>query len=139
MRKFILKLRKRPHLERDLDEEMKFHREMSDRQFGNSTRIREEARELWTFPFIESLIRDLRHACRVLAKSPSFSLVSLLTLSLGIGINTAVFTLYDSLTYRLLPVSAPEEILRVVRQSGDALQPTTVSYPEFEGLRNGLI
>ncbi|MCU1262225.1 MAG: hypothetical protein JWO80_5110 [Bryobacterales bacterium] len=138
MRKFILKLRKRPHLERDLDEEMKLHREMSDRQFGNSTRIREDARELWTFPFIESLIRDFRHACRVLAKSPSFSLVSLLTLSLGIGINTAVFTVYDSLTYRLLPVREPEEIIRVVRQSGDALQPTTVSYPEFEGLRHGL-
>src|SRR5437868_4337531 len=99
MRKFILKLRKRPHLELDLNEEMEFHRGMSDRQFGNSTRIREEARDLWTFTFIENLIRDFRYACRVLAKSPSFTLVSLLTLSLGIGINTAVFTLYASLTY----------------------------------------
>ncbi len=44
MRKFILKLRKRAQLERDLDEELKFHREMSNRDFGNSTRIREEAR-----------------------------------------------------------------------------------------------
>lgn len=96
MRRFILKLRKRPHLERDLDEELELHREMSGRPFGNSTRIREEARELWTFPFIESLTRDFRHGCRALAKSPSFSLVCLLTLSLGIGINTAVFTLYDS-------------------------------------------
>ena len=138
MRRFILKLRKRPHLERDLDEELELHREMSSRPFGHSTRIREEARELWTFPFIESLIRDFRHGCRTLAKSPSFSLVCLLTLSLGIGINTAVFTLYDSLTYRLLPVKAPEDLLRVVRQSENSLQPVTVSYPEFQSLRNGM-
>jgi hypothetical protein len=128
MRKFLLKLRKCPNLERDLDEEMKFHQEISDRPFGNSTRIREEARELWTFPLIESLVRDIRHACRGLAKSPSYSLVALLTLGLGIGINTAVFTLYESLTYKLLPVKAPDELVRVVRQSGNALQPTRVSY-----------
>ncbi|HEX4168444.1 MAG TPA: ABC transporter permease, partial [Bryobacteraceae bacterium] len=138
MRKFLLKLRKRPHLERDLDEEMKLHREMSGRQFGNLTRIREEARELWTFSLIESLLRDFRHACRVLAKNPSFSLVSVLTLSLGIGINTAVFTLYDSLTYRLLPVEAPEKLVRVIRQSENGPQPTSVSYRQFQRLRNGL-
>ncbi|MDQ2711655.1 MAG: ADOP family duplicated permease [Acidobacteriota bacterium] len=137
MRKFILKLRKRPHLERDLDAEMEFHK-MNSANFGNATRIREEARELWTFPFIESLLRDLRQSCRALAKSPSFSLVSLFTLSLGIGLNTAVFTLYDSLTYRLLPVKAPEELVRVVRQSGNALQPTNVSYADFKNLRSGL-
>ena len=138
MRRFILKLRKRRHLERDLDDEMEFHREMSGPRFGNSTRIREEAWELWTFPLIESLIRDLRLACRVLAKSPSFSLVSLLTLSLGIGINTAVFTLYDSLTYRLLPVRAPQELIRVVRRTRNRLQPANFSYPEFENIRGRL-
>ncbi len=57
---------------------------------------------------------------------------------MGIGINTAVFTLYDSLTYRLLPVEAPEELLRVVRESGNSLERASVSYPEFERLRNGL-
>jgi macrolide transport system ATP-binding/permease protein len=138
MRRFILKLLKRPHLERDLNEEMEFHRAMSDRSFGDLARVREQARELWTFTFVENLIRDFRYACRVLAKSPSFTLVSLLTLGLGIGINTAVFTLYDSLTYRLLPVQAPQELVRVIRKSGDALQPTSVSYSEFESLRNGL-
>jgi len=75
MRKFFLKIRKRPHLDRDLDEEFAFHRERSDRPFGNVTRLREEARELWTFPLVESWLRDLRLACRLLAKSPSFSLV----------------------------------------------------------------
>ena len=108
------------------------------RHFGNATRIREEARELWTFPFVENLLRDFRYACRVLVKSPSYSLVSLLTLGLGIGLNTAVFTLYDSLTYRLLPVEKPEELVRVVRRSGDGLRPASVSYQEFEGLHNGL-
>jgi predicted permease len=138
MRKFLLKLRKRPHLERDLNEEMEFHREMSDRRFGNATRIREEAWELWTFPAIENAIRDLRHASRALTKSLSFSLVALFTLSLGIGINTSVFTLYDSLTYRLLPVKAPQELVRLVWRSETGLQPTSVSYPEFENLRDSL-
>lgn len=71
MRRFLLKLSKRARLERDLDEELQFHREMSNLPFGNSLRIREQARELWTFPFAESLIRDVRQACRGLAKSPS--------------------------------------------------------------------
>lgn len=83
-----------------------------------------------------NLARDLRLACGVLARNPSFSLVSLFTLSLGIGINTAVFTLYDSLTYRLLPVQAPKELVRVARQSADGVQPTKLSYPEFEHLAN---
>src|SRR5215472_10551818 len=121
MHRLLLKLRKRLHLERDIDDEMKLHIEMSDREFGNRLRIREEMREPWTFPFVENLGRDLRHACRVLSRSPSFTLVSLFTLSLGIGINTAVFTLYASLTYRLLPVRAPEELVRVVQQSGDTV------------------
>ncbi len=138
MRKFLLKLRKRWHLDRDLELEMGFHRENSDRHFGNATRIREDARELWTFTTAENLLRDLGLACRTLVKSPSFSVVSLLTLSLGIGINTAVFTLYDSLTYRLLPVRAPEELVRVVTQSDGGLQPVRLSFPEFENLRAGL-
>jgi predicted permease len=138
MRKFLLKLRKRWHLDRDLEAEMQFHQENSDRNFGNATRVREDARELWTFTFTENLIRDLRLACRFLLKSPSFTVVCLLTLSLGIGINTAVFTLYDSLTYRLLPVRAAEELVRVVTQSDGILQPTRMSDPEFENLRAGL-
>ena len=61
MCKFILKLRKRAHLERDLDEEFGFHRKMSDRQFGDVTRIREEARDLWTSS-IQGTAADRWHA-----------------------------------------------------------------------------
>jgi predicted permease len=138
MHRLLLKLRKRLHLERDLDDEIRQHIEMSDREFGNRLRIREQMREPWTFPFVENLARDLRHACRVLFKSPSFTLVSLFTLSLGIGINTAVFTLYDSLTYRLLPVHAPEELVRVVQQSADTVRPTSISSAEFDRMTKGL-
>ncbi len=134
MRRFILKLKRRGRLERDLDEELRFHREMSRGHFGNATRIREEAWELWTFSFLENLIRDLRYACRALAKSPSFSVAAVLTLGLGIGLNTAVFTLYDSMTYRLLPVRAPAEIVRVIQQSGNVLNAASLSYAEFENL-----
>ncbi len=138
MRKFLLKLRKRWNLDRDLEAEMQFHVETSNRSFGNATRVKEDARELWTFTSTENLLRDLRLACRSLRKSPSFTVVSLLTLSLGIGINTAVFTLYDAVTFRLLPVRAPQELFRVVTQSGDIFQQTRVSYPEFKNLRDGL-
>ncbi len=64
---------KRLRLERDLGEEPGFHRAMSTRPFGDAVRIREKARELWTFPQVENLFRDLLHVCRRLRESPSYT------------------------------------------------------------------
>src|SRR5579859_5996452 len=84
----------RRRLDRDLDDELAFHLDMraaeigpaaARRQFGNVTAIRESARELWGFPSLESLLRDLRYGVRTLTQAPTFALIIALTIGVGIG------------------------------------------------------
>src|SRR5580658_9581813 len=63
--------------------------------FGNATLIEEQGREAWQWPRLESLIADAKFALRQLRRSPGFALTAVLTLALGIGANTAIFTLID--------------------------------------------
>ena len=70
-------------------------RHAARRALGNVTRIKEEVREVWGWTTLETFIRDLRFAVRLLAKSPGFSAVAILTIGLGIGANTAIFTLVN--------------------------------------------
>jgi len=72
---------------------MAAHRELmgEPRRFGNSLRLREEARDVWGWSWLDDLGRDLRHALRMVRRAPGFSAVAILTLALGIGMNTAVF------------------------------------------------
>ena len=87
----------RPNLERDLETELAFHREMAQASghavpFGNRGVIEEQAFDLWRFTWIENLWRDLHFAVRGLARSPALLAGALASLGLGIGANTALFS-----------------------------------------------
>jgi putative ABC transport system permease protein len=131
----LLALLKRDELENNLDDELKFHVEMKTReyvaegmspqdaraaalrQFGNVMRTKETARSAWSFPALESILQDIRYGLRQLRRNPGFTAVAVLTLGLGIGANTAIFSLIDAVMLRMLPVERSEELMQV--QYGD--------------------
>ena len=113
----------------DLDEEMRLHRELREqeeiergltseearyaaqRRFGNDLLLREESRDMWGWNWLENLVRDVRYGFRMLAKNPGFTAVAVITLALGIGANTAIFTLIDAVMLRDLPVKDPSRLV----------------------------
>jgi len=83
------------------------------REFGNVTLTEEDGRAIWRWTFVENFLTDVRYGLRTLGKSPAFTLVVILTLALGIGANTAIFSLIDAVMLRMLPVEKPDELLQV--------------------------
>ena len=83
------------------------------RAFGNVTRARERFYESGRWLWWDHLVQDLRFGLRMLAKNPGFTAVAVLTLAIGIGANTAIFSLIDTLMLKTLPVQRPEELVQV--------------------------
>jgi predicted permease len=101
-------------------------------RLGGAGVQKERTRERDVLPWLESLAADVRYALRSLRANPGFTLVAVLSLGLGIGANTAIFSLVDAVMLRPLPVSRPEELVQVTMGPGDE----TFTNPVWEELRD---
>lgn len=109
------------------------------RQAGGIDQVIQNVRDARVGIWLERLVQDVRFGIRTLVKNPTFSLVAIGTLALGIGANTAMFSLLDQVVLKLLPVSRPEQLV-IVRETGNhygnSFGPDTISWPMFEDLRD---
>ncbi|HEX8766245.1 MAG TPA: ABC transporter permease, partial [Candidatus Acidoferrum sp.] len=104
-------------------------------RLGGVTQISERHREMHTLPLLETFVQDLRYGVRTLRKSPGFTSVAVLTLALGIGANSAIFSVFDSVMLESLPVEKPWE-LRKIREEARTRTSGRFSYTEFLRLRD---
>jgi predicted permease len=138
-------------LNRDLDDELQFHierrtdeliakgmapeeaRHEAVRQFGNRTLLRERARDRDVLVWLETALQDVRYALRTLRRNPGFAATAILSLALGIGANTAIFSLIDALMLRWLPVHDPQQLVEImIFQNGK--RSDSFSYPVVRAL-----
>ena len=146
---WLKQLMTRNALKRDLAEEMRQHlgekiealiaeglnrseaEHRARREFGNVTLLEERSREIWDWTAVEFLMADAYYAVRRLVQTPGFTIVCLLTLALGIGVNTGIFTLLNAVLLKSLPVPAPDQLF-LVKQSGRTAEKTRFSYPLYQ-------
>jgi predicted permease len=139
-------------LSRDIEREMAFHmaekaddlvaggmsepdaRREARRRFGNPSFQKERTRDVDVMTWLESLMADIRYAFRAMRGSPAFALVTIASLGLGIGANTAIFSLINAVVLKALPVSHPEELVQVTLS--DQAEGTVFTNPIWEQVRD---
>jgi predicted permease len=148
---------RRKQLDRDFDEELQAYVELvsaervqagvdpeeahrdARREMGGVDQVIQNVRDVRAGVWLDRLVQDVQYGVRTLAKNPAFTLVAMATLALGIGANTAMFSLMDQVVLRLLPVSHPERLV-IVRETGNhygnSYGENTISWPMFEDLRD---
>ena len=130
-------LAKRQRVETELDKELRYHierqteeniaagmnareaREAATRMLGGVSQIEEECRDMRQTQYMDNLLQDLRYAVRILARSPAFTVVIVLTLALSIGANSAIFSVIDGVLLKPLPYPQAERIARVFYRSAE--------------------
>src|SRR5882757_3973763 len=122
-------LLRRGQFARDLEEEMRLHIELRHeqqisqgldagaartaaiRRFGNTTRMREKSRTVWGWNWLETSVQDADYGVRAMLRTPAITVVALVSLALGIGANTAIFSFLDAMLLRSLPVKNPQQLM----------------------------
>src|SRR5580698_3487281 len=141
----------RRQIDRDVDDEIQQHLEekaaefvaqgmspaaallAARREFGNLGLTAQRSREVWRWAPVEELLADMRYALRQLRRAPAFAAASMLTLALGIGANTAVFSVVNAVVLRPLPFPDSGRLVSVQSRStqGGTPHPDSLSYPQF--------
>src|SRR5262245_40875788 len=134
-------LLRRGRYEREMEEEMRFHLEMqveqnlssgmaaeearyaARRQFGNQTWLKEVSREMWSLRFIETLIQDLRFGARMLMTNPGFTLLAALTLALGIGSTTTIFSAIHNILLDPFPYTDVDRLVMIQIHDNSSSRP----------------
>ncbi|HXT74216.1 MAG TPA: ABC transporter permease, partial [Candidatus Angelobacter sp.] len=153
--RWVRRLFRKRALDNQLDSELHFHVEQQTAdniaagmspiearrralaQFGGLEYIKEETRDARGTHFIESLVQDIRFALRIMRKTPLITTIALVSLALGIGANTAIFSLIDAVMLRMLPVQNPEQLAQIGFYQPTSTQPNhTVTNPIWEQVRD---
>jgi predicted permease len=121
----------RRRFQRELDEEMRLHLELrreqqiaagltpdaahwsAQRRFGNMTRIKERSQVAWGWDWLETFLQDAGYGLRSMRRAPAITVVALISLALGIGANTAIFSFLDAVMLRSLPVKDPQQLVKL--------------------------